>query len=290
MIGGRLNLLSAAISFWFLFASQVHGGNQIDLDRYRNSLRNISVYPVCAQDSDCVDERACFQYMCYPWKQSSGFRWCSKDSDCKSLTDREEGNGKDGRCFRHKDRENIGFGICLKKVETQKCWTHSNCPSHLKCTNGFCGDPRYFKALQNRPCAGDEQCEQLLTGEMCCFDTATADQWKSGQDAWKKKCCDNPSGSPVIRPPEDMEEWEIKKLDRGISYLAPYFLDFIVCEGLSYQMMLKLSSCKPYTTTTSTTDRTNQVSHTASANSVVMHLGVLLAVIGYTWCAIMRCY
>ena len=79
------------------------------------------------------------------------------------------------------------------------------------------------------------------------------------------------------------------QLDAGISHIAPYFLDFVVCEGLSYQMMLKLSSCLPYTTTTTTTDRTNQLHHTSSANSVVVDFAVLLAVIGYTWCAITVC-
>ena len=55
--------------------------------------------------------------------------------------------------------------------------------------------------------------QQLLTGDMCCFDLSAADQWKSGQAGWKKKCCNNPSGSPVIRPSKEMEEWEIKKVD-----------------------------------------------------------------------------
>ena len=38
------------------------------------SLRNISLYPPCALDSDCTDEHKCMQYMCYPWKTSTGFR------------------------------------------------------------------------------------------------------------------------------------------------------------------------------------------------------------------------
>jgi len=279
MVAGSLNLLS----YCLLAVSQVWGQKQkqVTFDRFRNSLRNISIYPVCAHDDDCEGEHACFQYMCYPWKHSTGFRWCSKDSDCNSLTMDEEGDGENGRCFRHEDRENIGFGICLKKVETQKCWSHSDCPSHLKCTNGFCGDPRYFQALHNRHCEEDEQCEQLLTGEMCCFDTAAADLWKHGHDGWKKKCCNNPTGSPVIRPTQDLDEWEIKKLDKGISYLAPFFMDFLVCEGLSYEMMLKLSSCKPYRTTTTSTDRTNQMQHTGGGSVVVVGYSVVIAVIGY---------
>ena len=43
-------------------------------------------------------------------------RWCSKDEDCEELTPREEGDGSNGLCFRHPDRDNIHFGICLKKM------------------------------------------------------------------------------------------------------------------------------------------------------------------------------
>ena len=46
--------------------------------------------------------------------------------------------------------------------ETKKCWTHSDCLSHLRCTNGYCGDPTYFTALQERPCEEDKQCEVKL--------------------------------------------------------------------------------------------------------------------------------
>ena len=60
----------------------------------------------------------------------------------------------------------------------------------------------------------------------------------------------------------------------------------IVCEGLSYEMMLKLSSCKPYRTTTTTTDRTNQMHHTGGAASVTMGYSVIIAVIGNIWTAI----
>lgn len=39
-----------------------------------SSLRNISLYPPCAYDEDCVSDHKCMQYMCYPWKTSTGFR------------------------------------------------------------------------------------------------------------------------------------------------------------------------------------------------------------------------
>ena len=51
-----------------------------------------------------------------PMIKCSLCRWCSKDEDCEELTVREEGDGSNGLCFRHRDRDNIHFGICLKKM------------------------------------------------------------------------------------------------------------------------------------------------------------------------------
>lgn len=61
---------------------------------------------------------------------------------------------------------------------------------------------------------------------MCCFDTAAADLWKHGHDGWKKKCCNNPTGSPVIRPTQDLDEWEIKKVTSGNNQTK---LSFYIC-------------------------------------------------------------
>ena len=90
--------------------AQRHPSNQ--------TLRRLDRYPACARDSDCAEGRACLQYMCYPWGTSTGFRWCSRDSDCSKLKPREEGDGRDGTCFRRSDRDNnqLAFGICLKKM------------------------------------------------------------------------------------------------------------------------------------------------------------------------------
>lgn len=218
------------------------------------SLRNISHYPPCAFDEDCVPDHKCMQYMCYPWKTSTGFRWCSKDEDCEELTPREEGDGSNGLCFRHQDRDNIHFGICLKKIETKKCWTHGDCPRHLRCTNGYCGDRAYHEALKRRQCEDDSICEQLLTGEMCCYDLAGAKWWSEGKMRFEKKCCNNPSGHPVLRPTRHLDRHQMNMLDKGIAALAPMFLDTVICEGLDYAMMSALSSCQLYTTTSTTPD------------------------------------
>lgn len=222
---------------------------------YGSALRNISVYPPCATDGDCATDHKCMQYMCYPWKTSTGFRWCSKDDDCESLMRREGGDGNNGLCFRHPDRDNIHFGICLQKIETKRCYSHGDCPRHLRCVNGYCGDRNYYEALKKRQCEDDSICEQLLTGEMCCYDLSAAEQWSHGHMRWIKKCCNNPSGHPVMRPSKHLSHHQMKKLDKGIAQLAPMFLDTVICEGLEYSMMTELESCQLYTTTTTTTDR-----------------------------------
>ena len=57
--------------------------------------------------------------------------------------------------------------VLLSKIicrETKTCWSHSDCPAYLRCTNGYCGDKEYFRALQERPCQEDEECEVTTPG------------------------------------------------------------------------------------------------------------------------------
>ena len=106
------------LSVWQPVLSQDSGGQ----NNRTQSLRQLSKYPACVRDSDCdvvkgqTEKHKCFQYMCYPKDTSTGFRWCSKDKDCAKLTAREEGDGGDGKCFKHPDKNNVEFGICLKKM------------------------------------------------------------------------------------------------------------------------------------------------------------------------------
>merc|ERR1719250_188593 len=85
---------------------------------------------------------------------------------------------------------------------------------------------------------------------MCCFDLSTPSNWTNDQKGWRKNCCTNPSGSPIIEPPANLTELQLDQLDKGISSLAPMFLDSVVCEGIAYPIMVNLSSCQAYTTTT----------------------------------------
>ena len=40
--------------------------------------------------------------------------------------------------------------------------SHGDCPRHLRCTNGYCGDRKYFEALRERQCEDDGVCEVRL--------------------------------------------------------------------------------------------------------------------------------
>jgi len=262
-------------------------------------LRNTSLYPVCTGDEDCDGDKKCFQYMCYPWQTSTGFRWCSKPGDCSALMEEEGGDGNDGGCFRHHDTVNINFGICLPKSQMKRCKTHGDCPGgaapvgkkggydrgSLRCTNRWCGEPQYFEALKERECSIDQDCERLLTGEMCCYDFSSPQGWQAGTDGrgWRKRCCHNPSGNPVIRPPDSISPEQLNQLDRRIGELSLLYMDMVVCEALKYPMMIKLDSCREYTTTTTTTLRPRSGQRT-SGSSRILNNSQLFALLLLLYC------
>jgi len=232
-------------------------------------MRDVSRYPACVVDEDCMtvtqergEDYKCFQYMCYPWnsvRNEGAFRTCKKRSDCEKLLQDEGGDGGNGDCYRHPDRRTVHTGICLDRREIVPCFDHASCATDLKCTNGVCGDLEYFKALGDMQCEDDDLCEDLLLGSQCCFDIhgGVASWSNAGAGAeWGKTCCDN-EHSPVKRPRQGLTRQEMAKLDKKIrTYYTPWGLDQTICEGLDYQMMLKLSSCQEFTTSTSTTTST----------------------------------
>lgn len=138
----------------------------------RPIVRNINDYPVCVVDEDCgeISQRKgvnyrCFQYMCYPWDSrelGGSFTSCKRRADC--------GEGED--CFRHQNRRNVYSGICLDKSEMSTCFDHSDCPSDLRCTNFYCGEAHYYRALHSVMCRPSEHsfCQDLLLGDSCCYD------------------------------------------------------------------------------------------------------------------------
>ena len=66
-------------------------------------------FKACIDDSDCAGQGtdyACFQYLCYPWKDDSKMKTCKSSDHCA--------NGLE--CYRHPDRRNIYMGLCMEPV------------------------------------------------------------------------------------------------------------------------------------------------------------------------------
>jgi len=124
-------------------------------------------------------------------------------------------------------------------------------------------------------CEKDEDCDED-NFEMCCFDLSSPSNWTNDPNPWRKKCCNNPSGSPIIEPPANLTEPQMEKLDKGISYLAPYMLDFVVCEGIPYSTMLQVPSCESYITTTEMASKLHQTAG-ATMDSVAMVLNMVIS-------------
>ena len=56
-----------------------------------------------------------------------------------------------------------------------------------------------------------------------------------------RRCCHSPGG--VAGPDRALSRVELARLDQGLRYLAPHYLDLLVCQGLPYELQLKLESC-----------------------------------------------
>ena len=49
---------------------------------------------------------------------------------------------------------------------------------------------------------------------MCCYDVSGAEHWRQGQAHWLRKCCNNPTGNPVLSPPTHLSDVERKKVSK----------------------------------------------------------------------------
>merc|ERR550519_2365715 len=185
--------------------------------------------------------------MCYPIQEQSPdspFRSCSHASDCKDLQPQE---GGDGECFRHHDRRKVHVGICLSERETKSCWKHEDCAANQRCTNGYCGERQYFEAIQKMTCTSNEMCKTVLTGDLCCIDlSGSLDGWNSAKANWDKSCCTTDSDYPLIRPPANITDDQLKKIDNTIGNMKAFQMDAPVCLGLEYSMMQKLENCQDF--------------------------------------------
>merc|ERR1711860_183971 len=146
-------------------------------------------FPVCIDDSDCSKlgqgtKYACFQYICYPWKDDTHIDpkhrrlTCRKDRDCDP--------GQE--CYRHHDKRHVNRGICFDEIKS--CDVPQECPKGQGCCGGVCCEQPYFQQFSSLPCTSDLGCEDLGLGKFCCpRNNAT------------KVCCDtDPNPKTTVRP------------------------------------------------------------------------------------------
>ena len=91
-------------------------------------------------------------------------------------------------------------------------------------------------------CRTDADCV-TTSHSRCCVDVSDLPR----QD---KSCCSSPHS--VIWPDNinNLTSTQLAHLDTAIASLAPVFMDGVVCQGLEYHVMDRLSSCREFLTTT----------------------------------------
>jgi hypothetical protein len=153
--------------------------NRFDLNQefassgFNSSTKTVSEsipFDVCINDDDCEklgadNKYACFQYICYPWKDDQDITvderipLCRDDDSCK--------HGK--KCFRHLDKRRVTAGLCLN--EAKKCGIQNGdatCPDEQKCCGDVCCEMLYFQQYRMLPCLNDEGCQDYGLGQFCC--------------------------------------------------------------------------------------------------------------------------
>jgi len=146
-----------------------------------------TTFKVCRDDSDCDSlandyVTACFQYICYPWKNDSSLAKEDRKATCRQ----NKQCGSHLVCFRHPYRKKVHRGLCMEY--SGDCSKHSDCKDgqNLACCNGqYCCSQEYFHELQQLPCVTNQDC----IDKFCC---------PHKNETLPSKCCDedpNPSSS-----------------------------------------------------------------------------------------------
>lgn len=151
------------------FAPSLPGAKAAQATSRTQSVRP-TPFSVCIDDSDCSKlgqgtKYACFQYICYPWKDDTHIeaqdrrKTCRRDSDCNL--------GQS--CFRHHDRRHVNRGLCFNEIH--QCETKGDCTQHdksLNCCGGSCCEEPYFNQFKTLPCVSNMGCQGLGLGDFCC--------------------------------------------------------------------------------------------------------------------------
>ena len=152
----KTNVLLAVVVFGL--AGLAHAVRQIN---------DLKAYPPCLVDQDCEDNKnlkdhVCFQYFCYPWKQTAVEVTVSRPLEsCRMSRDCPKAAGPTAAqqiCFRHHDKRQVTNGICIDSRD--ECLSHDECDGKGDhCCNGYCCNKGYFEALKKFSCVSDEGCQ-----------------------------------------------------------------------------------------------------------------------------------
>jgi len=149
-------------------------------------------FPVCIDDSDCVklgkgDKFACFQYICYPWKNDEEIDPKNKRKTCREDNDCDSGQ----ECFRHHDKRMVNRGLCFAEVKS--CQNANECSKDYECCGGTCCEAKYYTEFAKLPCLSDLGCQDLGLGQFCC-------PGPDKTNATKSVCCNEDPNPPPTTP------------------------------------------------------------------------------------------
>merc|ERR1712179_192727 len=97
---------------------------------------------------------------------------------------------------------------------------------------------QYFDELQSFSCEVNFFCEDLLIGDMCCYDFTA--EFTNVTEVVSKKCCSNEARAIV--PGGEVSDSHIAMVEMAMKTI-PTEETQIICNQFDYQTMEKLSSC-----------------------------------------------
>jgi len=164
-------------------------------------------FPVCIDDSDCVklgkgDKFACFQYICYPWKNDSIIEPKNRRKTCRIDNDCEQGQ----ECFRHHDKRMVNRGLCFDEVKD--CQNANECSKGYQCCGGTCCEEKYYHEFAKLPCISDLGCQDLGLGQYCC-----------PQNGSGNYCCDTNPNPPTTPYPQAIAAGQSVAIDKLVASL-----------------------------------------------------------------------
>lgn len=179
----------ALIFTMFISSTAIAAQAQIDSQLHAKP----TPFPVCIDDSDCLkmgegNKYACFQYLCYPWKDDTHVAPKDRRKTCRSSSDCEPQQ----QCFRHHDKRNVFRGICFDEV--QSCDSPRDCPKDYGCCGGNCCEESYYRVFTGLPCISHMGCQDLGLGKYCCP--------QNGNETQSVCCNIDPNPPPTTPYPE----------------------------------------------------------------------------------------